>query len=118
MMSERNRIRCGLTAFGLVLLAAVVALADTRTVKINDNAPRFNLQDETGRNVTIDQNLGKVIVLEWFDPSCEWTQRDYKAGRTKALAEKYKDKGVVWFAINSTRDSSIGRNKTWIQQHE
>jgi len=81
-------------------------------------APRFILQDDSGKNVSLDELTGKIVVLEWFDPNNDYTKRDYKAGATRKLAEKYRDKDVVWLAVNSTRLSDIGWNKRWAEENK
>ena len=109
------------------LMAAVLTLlavgaggggGDTAGVKIGSSAPRFTCEDQEGRNVTLDELVGKTVVLEWFDPDCDYTKRDVQAEKTpQKLAERYKDKGVVWLGVNSTRDGSKGRNKQWVQDN-
>src|SRR5260221_3781115 len=95
--------------FALCLLAK----ADERPIKIGSNAPDFSLQDQTGHSVSLLDSINRITVLEWFDPDCDYTKRDVGAKTTKHLAEKYKGKPVTWLAINSTRDSTQGRNKAW-----
>jgi peroxiredoxin len=110
-------------AFGL--LAAATLRGDTSDnggkstkPKLFDLAPRFELQDETGKNVSLDQFTGKIVVLEWFDPRNDYTRRDYKAGTTRTIAAKYREKGVVWLAINSTRSGDISANKKWREENK
>jgi peroxiredoxin len=99
------------------MLLAASGLSDEHPA-IGTNAPNFTLQDQDGRNVTLGELVGKTVVLEWFDPDCEYTKRDIAQKSTKTVAEKYADKGVVWLAINSTRESGAARNKSWRQDHE
>lgn len=81
-------------------------------------APRFNAQDDRGRYVTLDGLTGKFVVLEWFDPNNDYTRRDTKAGTTRKLAAKYREKGVVWLAVNSTRLSDVSFNHRWAETHK
>jgi peroxiredoxin len=99
------------------MLLATSGLSDGH-LAVGTNAPNFTLQDQDGRNVTLGEQVGKTVVLEWFDPDCEYTKRDIAQKSTKAVAERYADKGVVWLAINSTRESGAARNKSWRQDHE
>ena len=47
--------------------------------------------------------LRSVVVLEWFNPDCPFTQRHHVTKSTMVdLANKYAGKGVVWLAVNST----------------
>ena len=110
-----------------VVIVAVLSLAAAgprdsssggKMLKLHDQGPRFSLQDETGRNVTMDELTGKIVVLEWFDPRNDYTRRDTKAGTNRTLAARYKDKGVIWLAVNSTRGSEVSANKRWVDDHK
>jgi peroxiredoxin len=106
-------------ARAIVVLIAVGAGGDAAGLKIGANAPRFTLQDQEGRNVTLDGLLGKTVVLEWFDPECDYTKRDIAVAKTpQKLAERYKDKGVVWLGVNSTRSGSKEKDKAWVKENE
>lgn len=102
---------------GIIGLLGLNVNGDNSSVKVGANAPAFTVQDQDGRNVTLRDSIGKIVVLEWYDPECEYTKRDIAAVTSKTLSEKYKDKGVVWLAVNSTRDGSGERNKAWIAQN-
>lgn len=102
---------------GIIGLLGLNVNGDNSSVKVGANAPAFTVQDQEGRNVTLRDSIGKIVVLEWYDPECEYTKRDIAAVTSKTLSEKYKDKGVVWLAVNSTRDGSGERNKAWIAQN-
>ena len=102
----------------MILLICLAARGGNDRVKIGINAPAFSIQDQDGRNVTLAEFIGKTVVLEWFDPDCDYTKRDVAAKSSKTIAEKYKDKGVVWLAIHSTRLSNRGYNKAWIEKNE
>lgn len=102
---------------GIIGLLGLNVNGDNSSMKVGANAPAFTVQDQDGRNVTLRDSIGKIVVLEWYDPECEYTKRDIAAVTSKTLSEKYKDKGVVWLAVNSTRDGSGERNKAWIAQN-
>ena len=55
-------------------------------------------------------------MLEWTNPQCPFVQRHYKAKTMTTLAEQYKDKGVVWLAVNSTHDLTNAEDKQWAEQ--
>jgi peroxiredoxin len=81
-------------------------------------APRFIAQDDRGRYVRLDQLTNKIVVLEWFDPNNDYTRRDTRAGTNRKLAAKYKEKGVAWLAVNSTRLSDVSFNHRWAETHK
>jgi len=76
-------------------------------------APDFELTDQDGKTVRLSDFAGKIVVLEWTNPDCPYVQRHYRAGTMVRLANKYRDKGVVWLAINTTNYFDRGKNAEW-----
>lgn len=96
---------------GALLVSRVVAADASGSLAIGAPAPSFELQDQDGRTVKPSDFPGKIIVLEWFNEECPIVQRHYKDDVMNKLATKYRAKGVVWLAINSTSGKTIQTNK-------
>jgi peroxiredoxin len=75
-------------------------------------APDFTLTDLDGKTVALADAKGKVVVLEWFNPSCPFVQRAHTKGSLAGMAEKQAANGVVWLAINS---GAPGRDGTGVE---
>ena len=71
-------------------------------------APDFTLTSFEGAAVTLSSLKGKIVVLEWFNPGCPFVQGAHGTGGLKDLAAKYKDKNVVFVAINSSAPGKEG----------
>ena len=56
-------------------------------------------------------------MLEWTNPECPFVKRHYAAKTMTTLAEQYKDKGVVWLAVNSTAKQTTAQNKAWMAEN-
>ena len=72
---------------------------------VGSKAPDFTLTSVDGKSYTLSEltKQGKIVVLEWWNPKCPFVVKHHEHASTmKDLAQKYKDKGVVWLAINST----------------
>ncbi len=69
--------------------------------KIGEMAPGFTLTDTSGKTVNLSDYKGKIVVLDWFNPTCPVCAMHYKAGTIQNTAAKFKDKNVVFLAINS-----------------
>ncbi len=81
-------------------------------------APDFTLQSFDGKQVSLSDYRGKVVVLEWFNLECPFVKYHYDATTTMIdLASKYKDKNVVWLAVNSTNHTTEQNNKDFSQKH-
>jgi peroxiredoxin len=91
--------------------------AATATAQVGSPAPAFSLADETGKQVALADLAGKVVVLEWVNPDCPFVRRHYDAGTMSTLASKYRDAGVVWLAVNTTKYMGGEDNRKWIAAH-
>jgi len=86
--------------------AAIGQAHDHAHAAIGKPAPMFTLKDTTGKTHSLEDLLKKedvkAVVLEWFNYSCPICARHGQAKTMSKLVDKYKDKGVVWFGIDST----------------
>ncbi len=81
-------------------------------------APDFTLKTFDGKQVGLAQLRGKIVVLEWMNFECPFSRYHYQTKTTMAdLAKKYKDKGVVWLAINSTSHTTPEKNLEFIKRY-
>lgn len=102
-----------LSVFAVVLCASVglTCKAGEKGTAVGSAAPAFALQDENGKQVSLADYGGKIVVIQWWNEGCPYVQRHAKAGTGNALAEKYKEQGVVVLAVNSTKGSGNESNK-------
>ncbi|NQT85278.1 redoxin domain-containing protein [bacterium] len=99
----------------VLALVAGVAFAAGSGTKADDAAPKkaadFTLADQDGKNVSLKDFSGKIVVLQWVNWGCPFDRRHHTAGTLEKLAAKYKDKGVVFLGINSTKSANVSVNK-------
>jgi len=82
-------------------------------------APNFELNSFDGRNVSLSQYKGRVVVLEWFNMDCPFSKYHYETKSTMVdLAKKYQDKEVVWLAINSASATKPEANRSFAKKHK
>jgi peroxiredoxin len=99
-MRDRRFSTAALFAAGLVL-AATAALA---TGEVGTSAPGFQLKAVDGKSYSLADFKGKVVVLEWVNPHCPFSDRH---AREKTMIELARQHGeVVWLGINSTNPRS------------
>ena len=65
-------------------------------------APAFKLKGIDGKDYTLEQFKGKLVVLEWSNYGCPFVVMHYKPGVMQKLQAEYTKKGVVWLTICST----------------
>ena len=84
-------------------------------------APDFTLMDLDGKEVQLSKltKKGKIVVLEWFNYDCPFVKDHYAAEKNTMgkLADKYKDKDVVWLTINSTHTATAASTKAWAEKN-
>ncbi len=77
-------------------------------------AAGFTLQSFDGRTVNLADYKGRIVVLEWLNFECPFSRYHYATKHTMVeLAEKYKEKNVVWLAINGTSHATPEANKAF-----
>jgi len=85
--------------------------------RINTVAPAFSATTISGDKVNSNQYKGKVIVLEWLNPECQFTQYGYQRGKVTNLAKQYaKNKDVVWLGVSSTKLKKPSALSAFIKQ--
>ena len=104
---------CGLVAAVSASAAYAAPMQDTKdapakkadtTAKIGAPAPAFTLKDTAGKDVSLADFKGKVVVLEWMNPDCPVCREKMEDGSVaKMMADsKAIDPNVVFLFINST----------------
>jgi peroxiredoxin len=91
-----------------------------KRAKLGAQVPDFTLTDTEGVKRTLSEYKGKIVVLEWINPSCPFVVNCYRTGAMqKAYAQvKELDEGAVWLAINTTYNTSLQQNRRWIELHK
>lgn len=74
---------------------------DAASAAVGKAAPDFTLKDLDGKEFRLSSYKGKVVVLEWFNPSCPFVRNAHTKGSLKDAAKRHVKNGVVWLAINS-----------------
>ena len=98
-------------AIAAMLIAGQQGNQAMTKAKVGEAAPEFTLKDTDGKDVSLSDHKGKLVVLEWFNPDCPVVQRWYDDGGMNKVFDKYKDKDVVWLAINTTAGHSVDADK-------
>ena len=88
----------------LLVAALVVASVPANAAGTGGaKAPAFSLKGVDGKTYSLADYKGKVVVLEWVNPECPFSDRH---AREKTMSELVKKHGeVVWLGINSTSAS-------------
>jgi peroxiredoxin len=96
-----------------LLLALATASTAHAVATVGQSAPAFALKDQDGREVDLATLRGKIVVLEWTNPDCPFVQRHYQSKTMSTLADRFRDRDVVWLAVNSTHYMDAGKDRAW-----
>lgn len=107
-MDRSKRLAAVLTAVSATLTIACGASAanvgeSASAATVGEAAPGFTLTDLQGQEHTLADLEGKVVVLEWINPECPFSERHAKE---KTMIDLAETDDVVWLAINSTNPES------------
>jgi len=83
------------------LLLVVGSALPLAAAEIGKPAPAFDVKDINGREQTLAQYKGKIVVLEWNNPECPFVRKHYGSGNMQKLQHYALGKGVVWLSIDS-----------------
>jgi len=117
-MNGKMLILLTITAILAVALCGYGPKKSEATPESGSMAPVFTLKNYDGTIVSLSDYKGKIVVLEWFNYECPFVKYHYEKAKTMTtLANKYKDKNVVWLAINSTAHLTTEKNKEFAEKH-
>ncbi|MEX0775784.1 MAG: redoxin domain-containing protein [Phycisphaeraceae bacterium] len=108
----------------VVLTVAVVSLATyamqawaEEQKPVVPDTLSFTLENYDGTKVNLSDYADKIVVLEWINPECPYVVRHYKSQTMVNLANKYKDKNVVWLGLNSSKGQDRSIDAQWAKAH-
>jgi len=79
----------------------------------------FELNSFEGKTVKLSDYKDNIVVLEWINLDCPFVQYHYgKAATMIELARKYRDKSVVWLAVNSTNQTTPDANRAFAKKNK
>ena len=104
-----------LGVFGFSLALALHVQADESV--LGKPAPDFTLMGAGGKEHSLSDYKGSLVVLEWFNADCPFVKKHYNSSNMQELQKHYTEKGVVWLIINSSAEGKQG-HCTAEQAHE
>jgi peroxiredoxin len=108
-MSELSR-RAFLAASGLAVARGSLAIPSPAWAapKTGVAAPTFTASATSGKAVSLADQRGKIVVLEWTNHDCPYVRKHYETGNMQALQKEATGQGVVWLTIISSAPGTQG----------
>lgn len=103
-------VRSGLAALAAAAgrVLAPVPAAAAAAAKIGQEAPGFTLASATGGSVSLADQRGKIVVLEWTNHECPYVRKHYETGNMQALQREATGRGIVWLTVISSAPGEQG----------
>ena len=93
---------------GFLFLLLFTVITFSQDAKLNEIAPNFKLVDSNGKEHSLSDYSGKLVVLEWINYECPFVKKHYNSKNMQTLQEKYTKEGVIWLTICSSVESKQG----------
>lgn len=93
------------TVFFAVLLLATTQVS---AVEIGKPAPDFTLKSMAGKNLSLNEQRGKIIVINFWASWCGPCRKEMPVLET--FYGKYQDLGVSVWGVNVEQESQAGRD--------
>ena len=86
------------------LLVAVLSAVSSTAATINEKAPAIELQNLTGKTVTLDSLKGKVVFVDFWASWCGPCKQEFP--EMNKFISKYTDRDAVVLAVNIDKSRS------------
>ena len=98
-------VSIALAGFGLAGFAHATGLG---RVDVGARAPQFTAKGADGKQHSLRDYAGKLVVLEWTNPVCPFTAIKYKSGAMQALQRYAAARQIVWLSIDTAAPGKAG----------
>ncbi len=95
-----------MAAPGGLFLAVPPALASG--AKVGEAAPTFALTSSAGQGVSLGDQRGKLVVLEWTNHECPYVRKHYDTGNMQSLQKEATGQGIIWYTVISSAPGEQG----------
>lgn len=115
---KRGAVLLAAAIAALLSMAAGVSLATDKDeqAKVGTKAPDFTLKDLDGKEHSLSDFEGKIVVLEWTNQKCPYVLAKHGDKTMQKLAAEYADDDVVWIAIDSSHYADRDSNKQYTKK--
>ena len=88
--------------------AGVAQATELSRVDVGAPAPQFTAKGADGKQHSLHDYAGKLVVLEWTNPVCPFTAIKYKSGAMQALQRYAVSRQIVWLSIDTAAPDKAG----------
>src|SRR6185437_197206 len=107
-VSTDRLLRAGIGLLSVVLVYFIYAAIHERVVVAGDAAPDFTIRTDSGRQISVPNFGGKLLVLNFWASWCPPCVQETPS--LSQFARQWKDKGVVVLAVSVDRNEKAYRD--------
>ncbi len=85
-----------------------VSLPVRASMEVGEAAPNFEAIDIHGNTFKLEDQKGKIVVLEWTNHLCPFVNKHYSTHNMQDAQKTATDNGVVWVSIVSSAPGKQG----------
>ena len=106
----RRTFLAGTTLVGLASVTGrgLVVPPAWAAAKVGEPAPGFTTAATTGKSVSLADQRGKLMVLEWTNHDCPYVRKHYESGNMQTLQKEITGRGIVWLTLISSSPGAQG----------
>lgn len=98
-------VSIAVVGIGLAGLAQATGLS---RIEVGTQAPQFTAKGADGKQHSLRDYAGKLVVLEWTNPVCPFTAVKYKSGAMQVLQRYAAAQKIVWLSIDTAAPDKTG----------
>ena len=109
---SRRTFLAGTTLAGLATVAGRGVLVPTvwaaAVAKVGEAAPGFTTTATTNKGVSLADQRGKIVILEWTNHDCPYVRKHYDSDNMQTLQKEITGQGVIWLTLISSSPGTQG----------
>ncbi|MBI3119558.1 MAG: redoxin domain-containing protein [Candidatus Hydrogenedentes bacterium] len=109
-------LRMMILGVALAVAAYMGCASALETLKLGAQVPEFKLKDQDGKEHSLADHQGQVMVLIFSSQQCPWSRG--ADPDIAALSQKYATKGVTFLGIDSNSATSVEDIKKHAEDNE
>jgi len=91
-----------------ICMAGLAHATGLGRVDVGTQAPQLTAKGADGKQHSLHDFAGKLVVLEWTNPVCPFTAIKYKSGAMQALQRYAASRQIVWLSIDTAAPDKAG----------
>lgn len=85
----------------LLILTCLTTIVAFASPEIGKDVSDFTGKTVDGKTVKLSDFKGRIVVLEWYNPTCPYVKKFYSVGKMQEFQTQVTSAGHIWISINT-----------------